>query len=91
MASRNRLCRLTRLCESRVIDLCAARRDHTLRGARSFSSTRIFAQDTETAPPTHGFSNGKNLGSISLKKNGVYLENKLRIVSVNRKGMTVRL
>ncbi|KAH0371821.1 Trimethyllysine dioxygenase, partial [Aureobasidium melanogenum] len=35
-------------------------------------------QATETTP-THAFSNGQNLGSISLKKNGIHLENKLRI------------
>jgi trimethyllysine dioxygenase len=85
MATRIRYCRLTRLCGSST-----ARQDHTLRNTRSFSGTRIFAQDTETAP-THGFSNGQNLGSISLKRNGVYLENKLRIVGgVNYTYMMVR-
>jgi hypothetical protein len=77
MATRIRHSSLTKLCGSGVIDLGAARRHRV--PTRSFSSTRIFAQDTETAP-THGFSNGQNLGSIALKKNSVYLENKLRIV-----------
>lgn len=49
---------------------------------RAFSSTRISGQANETTP-THAFSNGQNLGSISLKKNGIYLDNKLRIVSGN--------
>ena len=85
MATRIRYCRLPRFRGPG-----AARQDHTLRNIRSFSSTRIFAQDTETAP-THGFSNGQNLGSISLKRNGVYLENKLRIVGgVNYEYMMVR-
>jgi trimethyllysine dioxygenase len=78
MATRIGHSRLTRLCGPTIIDLGAARKDGIFR--RSFSSTRIFAQDTETAAPTHGFSNGQNLGSIALKKNSVYLENKLRIV-----------
>jgi hypothetical protein len=79
MATRIRYSRLTRWPGSGTTDLGAARKRYTLGGARSFSSTRISAQDTEPAP-THGFSNGQNLGSITLKKNGVYLENKLRIV-----------
>jgi trimethyllysine dioxygenase len=77
MATRIRHSRLTRLCGSGVTELGAARK-HSI-PTRSFSSTRIFAQDIETAP-THGFSNGQNLGSIALKKNSIYLENKLRIV-----------
>ncbi|KAG9588191.1 Trimethyllysine dioxygenase, partial [Aureobasidium melanogenum] len=47
-------------------------------GVRAFSSTRISGQASETSP-NHAFSNGQNLGSISLKKNGIYLDNKLRI------------
>ncbi|KAG9672574.1 Trimethyllysine dioxygenase, partial [Aureobasidium melanogenum] len=47
-------------------------------GVRAFSSTRISGQASETTP-THAFSNGQNLGSISLKKNGIYLDNKLRV------------
>ena len=81
---------LTRWCKSGATGLTAARKDYIHRCVRSFSSTRIFAQDAEPAP-THGFSNGQNLGSITLKKNGVYLENKLRIVSViHQRFMIVR-
>jgi trimethyllysine dioxygenase len=78
MATRIRCSRLTRLCGPGVTGPSAARKSGILK--RSFSSTRIFAQDTETAAPTHGFSNGQNLGSIALKKNSIYLEHKLRIV-----------
>ncbi|THY35407.1 Trimethyllysine dioxygenase [Aureobasidium pullulans] len=46
--------------------------------ARSFSDTRILAQ-ADITTPSHGFSNGQNLGSISLKKNGIYLDTRLRI------------
>lgn len=91
MATQIRYPRLIRWCKLGTTDLRAIRKDYILRGARSFSSTRIFAQDTATAP-THGFSNGQNLGSITLKKNGVYLENKLRIVrGVNDRFTNVRL
>jgi trimethyllysine dioxygenase len=75
MATRIRYFHLTKLYGSGITGLGAARKH----GIRSFSSTRIFAQDSETAP-THGFSNGQNLGSIALKKNSIHLENKLRIV-----------
>ncbi|KAH0284999.1 Trimethyllysine dioxygenase [Aureobasidium namibiae CBS 147.97] len=78
MATRVEYAHLTRWCKSGATGLSAVRKDYIPRGVRSFSSTRIFAQDAEQAP-THGFSNGQNLGSITLKKNGVYLENKLRI------------
>jgi hypothetical protein len=81
MATRIRCSRLTRLCGSGVTELSAARKHRV--PTRSFSSTRILAQDTETAL-THGFSNGRNLGSIALKKNSIYLENKLRIVRRHR-------
>ncbi|THX62248.1 Trimethyllysine dioxygenase [Aureobasidium pullulans] len=46
--------------------------------ARSFSDARILAQ-ADVTTPSHGFSNGQNLGSISLKKNGIYLDTRLRI------------
>ncbi|KEQ88578.1 Trimethyllysine dioxygenase [Aureobasidium pullulans EXF-150] len=46
--------------------------------ARSFSDTRILAQ-ADVTTPSHGFSNGQNLGSISLKRNGIYLDTRLRI------------
>ncbi|KAH0407742.1 Trimethyllysine dioxygenase, partial [Aureobasidium melanogenum] len=52
--------------------------NNIFKGVRAFSSTRISGQASETTP-THAFSNGQNLGSISLKKNGIYLDNKLRI------------
>lgn len=91
MAMRIGYLHLTRWCKSRAAGLNAARKGYIPRGVQSFSSTRIFAQDTEAAP-THGFSNGQNLGSITLKKNGVYLENKLRIVSgVNDRSTDIRL
>ncbi|KAI5255743.1 26S proteasome subunit P45 [Aureobasidium subglaciale] len=57
----------------------AASRQCLLGSARSLSSTRILAQASETTPATHGFSNGLNLGKIALKKDGVYLDTKLRI------------
>ncbi|THV68776.1 Trimethyllysine dioxygenase [Aureobasidium pullulans] len=46
--------------------------------ARSFSDARILAQ-ADVTTPSHGFSNGQNLGSISLKRNGIYLDTRLRI------------
>lgn len=49
--------------------------------ARSFSDARILAQ-ADVTTPSHGFSNGQNLGSISLKRNGIYLDTRLRIVSL---------
>jgi trimethyllysine dioxygenase len=75
MATRIRYFRLKKVYTSGNTGLGAARKN----GIRSFSSTRIFAQDIEPKP-THGFSNGQNLGSIALKKNSIHLENKLRIV-----------
>ena len=48
---------------------------------RSFSDARILAQ-ADVTTPSHGFSNGQNLGSISLKRNGIYLDTRLRIVSL---------
>lgn len=80
MATQIRYPHLSRWCRLGATGLSVVRKEYILRGVRSFSSTRFFAQDTEPAP-THGFSNGQNLGSITLKKNGVYLESKLRIVS----------
>ncbi|KAG9777844.1 Trimethyllysine dioxygenase, partial [Aureobasidium melanogenum] len=66
------------LCGSGLRDPAFTRRNNIFRGVRAFSSTRISGQANETTP-THAFSNGQNLGSISLKKNGIYLDNKLRI------------
>lgn len=86
MASRIRHSPLTRLCGLKLRNTGFSGEQHILRRVRPFSSTRISGQASETAP-THAFSNGKNLGSISLKKNGIYLDNKLRIVS----GVPVRL
>lgn len=86
MAARIRLLRFTKLSGPGARDLNFAGQNRILRCVRSFSSTRTSAQASETTP-THAFSNGQNLGSISLKKNGIYLDNKLRIVS----GIPVRL
>lgn len=78
MAARIRHSNLARLCGRPAF----ARQTNILGGVRAFSGTRVSSHATETTP-THAFSNGQNLGSISLKRNGIHLENKLRIVSGN--------